>query len=86
MYAMKHSRQLNAYRMNVPKLEVRVIISSVLGSAARWSCERYPKCEKMPGGSAAMVASVGAEPSPKQREMQITPMNAVMKDKVRTAR
>ena len=33
-----HSKQLNAYRMNVPKFEVSVIVSSELGKAASLSC------------------------------------------------
>ena len=37
--ATMHRKQLNAYRINVPKFEVRVMVSSELGSAAIWSCE-----------------------------------------------
>ena len=46
--ATMHRKQLSAYRMNVPKLDVRVMVSSELGIAASLSCVVYPKLEKMP--------------------------------------
>ena len=54
--------------MNVPKFEVSVIASSEFGSAASVSWPKYPKLEKIPCGSAAIVASVGAALSAKGAE------------------
>src|ERR1035437_782582 len=81
-----HRKQLSAYKMKVPKLEVSVMVSRELGMAARGSCELKPKLENRPWGSAAMVASVGALASAKTKETATTPMIGEMTARVQMAR
>src|ERR1700676_1555896 len=70
--------QLSMYRRNVPKFEASVVVRNVFGNAAILSWGVYPKLDQKPCGNAAIAASEGAPPSPKNTATVTHPTTAEM--------
>src|ERR1700674_3666866 len=79
-------KQLNIYSRNVPKFEASVMVRRELGRAAIASCPIYPKLDQNPCGSALMVASERAGPSPNGTATARQPTNAEIVARVQMAR